>query len=154
MIKKGSLATLSVSSHKDHIHYSPVSTNALMKIVCLKFSWTRNSLLSLVETCTKLKKLIQAPIIKYGLTRVQLPLWLQRSLINGISWNGMSWAIVVNEHLYSVLRPHGITKSGRHSALKNHLLIPFFQQLCSISASFLLLLPVRCIKPPGSRVDT
>ena len=30
----------------------------------------------LVETCTKLKELIPAVMLKYGLDRVQLPLWL------------------------------------------------------------------------------
>ena len=49
----------------------------------------------LVETRTKLKELIPGVMVKYGLTRVQFYLWLQQSLINGISWNGMSWAIVV-----------------------------------------------------------
>ena len=47
-----------------------------------------------------------------------LPLWLQQSLINGISWNGISWVIVISEHLQRVLRLRGITKSGRHSTLK------------------------------------
>ena len=53
----------------------------------------------LVETRTKLEELIPVATVKYGLNRVQLPLWLQQSLINDISWNGMSWAIVVSEHL-------------------------------------------------------
>ena len=55
----------------------------------------------LVETCTKLKELILAAMVKYmyGLNRVQLPLWLQQSLINGFSWYGLSWALVVSEHL-------------------------------------------------------
>ena len=53
----------------------------------------------LVETRTKLEELIPAALVKYGLNRVQLPLWLQQSLINGFSWYGLSWAIVVSEHL-------------------------------------------------------
>ena len=54
----------------------------------------------LIETCTKLEEVIPAAMIKYGLYRVQLPLWLQQSLINGFSWwYGLSWAIVVCEHL-------------------------------------------------------
>ena len=40
----------------------------------------------LIETRTKLEKLIPAAMVKYGLNRVQLPLWLQQSLINGFSW--------------------------------------------------------------------
>ena len=39
----------------------------------------------LIETCTKFKEPIVAVLVKYRLTKVQLPLWLQ-SLINGISW--------------------------------------------------------------------
>ena len=31
--------------------------------------------------------------------RVQLPLWLKQSLINGFSWYGLYWATVVSEHL-------------------------------------------------------
>ena len=27
-------------------------------------------------------------MVKYGLNRVQLPLWLEQSLINGVSWYG------------------------------------------------------------------
>ena len=42
----------------------------------------------LVETYTKLKELIPVVMIKDGLNRVQLPLWLQQSLINGVSWYG------------------------------------------------------------------
>ena len=53
----------------------------------------------LVETCTKLEELISAAMVKYGLNRVQLPLWLQQSLINGFSWYGLSWAKVVSKHL-------------------------------------------------------
>ena len=52
----------------------------------------------LVETRTKLE-LIQAAMVEYGLNRVQLPLWLKQSLINGFSWYGLSWATVVSEHL-------------------------------------------------------
>ena len=36
---------------------------------------------------------------KYGVNRVQLPLRLKQSLINGFSWYGLSWATVVSEHL-------------------------------------------------------
>ena len=42
----------------------------------------------LIETCTKLEELIPArpaAMVKYGFKRVQLPLWLQQSLINGFS---------------------------------------------------------------------
>ena len=71
---------------------SPVSTNALVKIECLEFPWTRNSLLIvLYET--------RGAEVEYGLNRVQLSLWLQQSLINGFSWYGLSWATVVSEHL-------------------------------------------------------
>ena len=52
----------------------------------------------LVETCTKLKELIPAAMVKYGLNSVQLPLCLQQSLINGFSWYGLSWT-VISEHL-------------------------------------------------------
>ena len=71
----------------------------------------------LVETRMKLKELIPVAMVKYGLNRVQLNLWLQQSLINGFSWCGLSWAKVVSEHLLSVLRPRLITNQGR-SALK------------------------------------
>ena len=53
----------------------------------------------LVETRTKLEELILAAMVKYGLNKVQLPLWLQQSLFNGVSWHGLSWAKVVSEHL-------------------------------------------------------
>ena len=53
----------------------------------------------LVETHTKLEELSPAAMVEYGLNRVQLPLWFQQSLINGFSWCGLSWAIVVSEHL-------------------------------------------------------
>ena len=79
---------------------SPVSTNALVKIECalipVKKQLTANYIL---ETRTKLEELIPAAMVKYGLNRVQLPLWLQQSLFNGFSWYGLSWAIVVSEHL-------------------------------------------------------
>ena len=53
----------------------------------------------LVETRMKFEELIPAAMVKYGLKRVQLPAWLQQSLVNGFSWYGLSWAIVVSEHL-------------------------------------------------------
>ena len=53
----------------------------------------------LVETHMKLEQLIPATMVEYGLNRVQFPLWFQQSLINGFSWYGLSWAIVVSEHL-------------------------------------------------------
>ena len=53
----------------------------------------------LVETRMKLKELIPAAMVEYGLNRVQLPLLLKHSLINGFSWYGLSWATVVSEHL-------------------------------------------------------
>ena len=53
----------------------------------------------LVESRTKLEELTPAAMVKYGLNRVQLPLWLKQSLINGFSWYGLSWATVVSEHL-------------------------------------------------------
>ena len=37
----------------------------------------------LAETRTKLEELIPAVMVKYGRNRVQLPLWLQQSLVNG-----------------------------------------------------------------------
>ena len=47
----------------------------------------------LIETRMNLEELIPAAIVKYGLNRVQLPLWLQQqSLI-------LSWAKVVSNHL-------------------------------------------------------
>ena len=73
----------------------------------------------LVETCTKLKELIPAVIVKYGLCRAQLPLRLQQSLINGFSWYGLSWTTVVSENLQSVLRSCEITKSGGKVHLKS-----------------------------------
>ena len=53
----------------------------------------------LVETRTKFEELIPAAMVKYGLNRLQLPLCLKQSLINGFSWYGLSWATVVSEHL-------------------------------------------------------
>ena len=53
----------------------------------------------LVKTHTKPEELIPAAMVKYGLNRVQLPLWLQQSLFNGFSWYDLSWAKVVTEHL-------------------------------------------------------
>ena len=52
---------------------------------------------------------------------------VETSMVNGFSYNGMSWAIVIREHQESVLKLCGITKSGRHSALK----ITFFFFNCS-----------------------
>ena len=46
-----------------------------------------------VETRTKLEELIPAAMVKYGLNRVQVSLWLQQ-LVNGFLWYGLSWAIV------------------------------------------------------------
>ena len=37
----------------------------------------------LIETHTKLEELILAAMVKYGMNRVRLPLWLKQSLING-----------------------------------------------------------------------
>ena len=58
----------------------------------------------LVETRTKLEELIPAgaAMVKYGLNRVQLPLWLQQSLINGFSWYSLCWAIMVWTYWTSV----------------------------------------------------
>ena len=53
----------------------------------------------LIETRTQLEELIPAAMVKYGLNRVQLPLWLKQSLINGFSWYGLSWATVVGKYL-------------------------------------------------------
>ena len=64
------------------------------------------------EICAKIQELIPVVIITCGPTRVQLPLWLHRSLINSISWNSMSWAKVVSEHLQSELKTHGLTSQG------------------------------------------
>ena len=50
----------------------------------------------LIETRTKLEELIPAAMFKYGLNRVELPLLLKQSLINGFSWYGLSWATVVS----------------------------------------------------------
>ena len=44
----------------------------------------------IVKTCTKIEELIPATMVKYGLNRVQLPLWLQQSLIIDFSWYGLS----------------------------------------------------------------
>ena len=65
-------------------------------------------------------------MVKYGLNRVQLPLWLQQSLINGFSWYSLSWAMVVSEHLLCVMRPHGIIKSGGIVHLKSPAFFFFF----------------------------
>ena len=46
----------------------------------------------LVETRTKLEELIPAAMVEYGLNRIQLPVWLKQSLVNGFSWYGLSWA--------------------------------------------------------------
>ena len=53
----------------------------------------------LLETRTKFEELILAAMVKYGLNKVELPLWLKQSLINGFSWYDLSWATVVSEHL-------------------------------------------------------
>ena len=56
-----------------------------------------------VETRTKLEELIQAAMVEYGLIGYSS------------SWYIMVWSSlvrVVSKHLLSVLRPHGITKSG------------------------------------------
>ena len=53
----------------------------------------------LVEARTKLEELIPAAMVIYGLNRVQLPLWLKQSLINGFSWYSLSWATEVSEDL-------------------------------------------------------
>ena len=53
----------------------------------LEIPFTANCL---VETRTKLEELIPSELVKYGLNRVQLPLWLQQSLFNGFSWYGLS----------------------------------------------------------------
>ena len=37
-----------------------------------------------METCKKLEELILALMVEYGLNRVQLPVWLQQSLINAM----------------------------------------------------------------------
>ena len=34
-------------------------------------------------------------MVKYGLNRVQLPLWLKQSQISGFLWYGLSWSTVV-----------------------------------------------------------
>ena len=73
-----------------------VSWNLSVLEILLDKELTANCL---VETWSKLKGLIPAAMVEYGLNRVQLPLWLQQSLINGYSWYGLSWAIVVSEHL-------------------------------------------------------
>ena len=44
----------------------------------------------LVENRTKLEELIPTAMVEYGLNRVQLPLWLQRSMIYGFSLYGLS----------------------------------------------------------------
>ena len=44
----------------------------------------------LIETCTKLKELNPAAIVKCGLTRVQLPLWLPQSLM----WYFIGWYVL------------------------------------------------------------
>ena len=48
--------------------------------------------MEVVETCTKLEEQILAAIV------IAVPL---QSLVNDISWNGMSLAIVVSKHLQS-----------------------------------------------------
>ena len=53
----------------------------------------------LIETLIKLEELILAAMVEYDPNRVQLPMWFQQSLINGFSWCGLSWVIVVSEHL-------------------------------------------------------
>ena len=52
----------------------------------------------LVETHTKLEELIPAAMVNCGLTRDSSPCGCKQSL-NGFSWYGLSWAIVVSEHL-------------------------------------------------------
>ena len=44
----------------------------------------------LIKIRTNLQELIQTVMAEYGLNRVQLPLWLQQSLLNGLSWYVMS----------------------------------------------------------------
>ena len=64
------------------------------------------------------EELIPAVMVEYGLNRVQLPLWLQQSLIYGFSWYGLSWA--------SVPRPRRITESGGIVPLKITCVFFFF----------------------------
>ena len=56
------------------------------KLSMLEIPWdkevTANCLLEL------LMELIPAAMDEYGLNKVQLPLWMQQSLINGFSWFG------------------------------------------------------------------
>ena len=79
---------------------SPVSANALMKLSVLEIPLDKELTANcLIETRTKLEELIPAAMVKYGLNRVQLPLWLKQSLFNGFSKYGLSWATVVSEHL-------------------------------------------------------
>ena len=68
---------------------SLVSTNALKKLSVLEILFDKELTANwLVGTRPKVEELI----------KVQLPLWLQQSLFNGISWNDLSWTIVVSEH--------------------------------------------------------
>ena len=62
---------------------SPVSSNALVKMSVLEIPLEYKELTAncLLETRIKLKELIPAAIVDYGLHRVQLPLWLKQCLI-------------------------------------------------------------------------
>ena len=52
-----------------------------------------------VTGCVEAKKLLSRRRQSNYRVPDQLPLWLQQSLINGISCNGISWVTVVSEHL-------------------------------------------------------
>ena len=83
------------------VSWSPISTSAYVKIEVLEIPLDNELTANcLVETCMKLEELIPVAMVKYGLNRVQHPLWLQQSLIMVFcSWYGLSWAIVISKHL-------------------------------------------------------
>ena len=78
---------------REVVSSSPISSNALVSVleIPLDKELTPNCM---VETHKTLQELIPATMVDYGLKRVQLPIWLQQSLINGLLW-----VTVVSEHL-------------------------------------------------------
>ena len=65
-------------------------------------------------------------MVKYGLNRVQLPLWLQQSLINGIIWYGLSWVKSGQQTSVKCAEAMWNYKVRGHSALKITRIFFFF----------------------------
>ena len=82
-------------------------------LVCLKFCWTRNSLLivswKLVQNFRSWSWLRWLFMVWVGYSS---PCGWRSACLNSVSRYGLLWASEVSEHLQSVLRPHGIQSRG------------------------------------------